>query len=780
MPLNVRNIDIRGLISYTEGAAPAPSVPVASFTATPTSGTATLTVSFTDTSTNSPTSWLWDFKNDGTATSTQQNSSYEYTQAGTYSVKLSATNSAGTGVTTSTNLITVSSPVVIPNQYTTLQLPGTGTNNANNNTFLDSSSNNFTITRVGNTTQGTFTPYSDAPGYWSNYFDGTGDYLSVASNAAFSFGTGDFTVEGWFYLTSNTGAYRTILNIPHSGGIVMVRFGDSTSYNSCFQVATVASAASNVYSINQSQASLLNQWVHFAFTRSSSTCRVFINGVQQNLGTGTNPASFPNSSFSDSTNITNNGTVGIGDAVGVNIPWQGYLSNIRIVKDTAVYTSNFTPSTTPLTAVSGTSLLTSNNNRFMDSSSNNFTVTRVGDTRVQSFGPFTPARAYSTSVVGGSMYVDGTGDYLTVPNSADLNLGSSNFTIECWFYPTATPSASGHTLFAKRASTAAFTQIQLLFVSNLTPQLYASTNGSSWGISNPTASVSCQLNSWNHIAVTRSGDTYRLFINGQVSATATLSGSLMSNAEAFSIAAGASNGGSPINASYISNFRIVKGTAVYTAAFTPPTAPLTAVSDTSLLLSGTNAAIYDASMSTIVETAGGAKISTTISASGSMYFDGTGDYLVSPSSTNFGFGTGDFTMECWLYLNSTAEQTVMSCLTNASSVAPHFYISPGGTIVYYTASANRITGSTLVTSTWYHLALSRSGSSTKMFINGTQVGSTYTDTNNYGSTAPLGIGTYWSGGSPVGSSTLNGYLNDVRITKGTAVYTANFTPPTRS
>ncbi len=81
-------------------------------------------------------------------------------------------------------------------------------------------------------------------------------------------------------------------------------------------------------------------------------------------------------------------------------------------------------------------------------------------------------------------------------------------------------------------------------------------------------------------------------------------------------------------------------------------------------------------------------------------------------------------------------------------------------------------------STWYHIAVCRASGSTKMFINGTQTGSTYTDANNYGTSAPLGIGTYWSAGSPVTTLTLNGYIDDLRITKGYARYTSNFTPPT--
>ena len=92
-----------------------------------------------------------------------------------------------------------SSPVPVDPyfEYVTLLLPGNGTNGAQNNTFLDSSTNNFTITRNGNTTQGTFSPYGSN---WSNYFDGTGDYLASASIGAIS---GDFTIECWAFISGS-------------------------------------------------------------------------------------------------------------------------------------------------------------------------------------------------------------------------------------------------------------------------------------------------------------------------------------------------------------------------------------------------------------------------------------------------------------------------------------------------------------------------------------------------------------------------------------------------
>ncbi len=93
----------------TVSAAPPPA-PVANFSASATSGTAPLTVNFTDTSTNSPTSWAWDFTNDGSTDSTSQNPTHVYSAAGTYTVKLTATNAGGSDVETKTAYITVSAP----------------------------------------------------------------------------------------------------------------------------------------------------------------------------------------------------------------------------------------------------------------------------------------------------------------------------------------------------------------------------------------------------------------------------------------------------------------------------------------------------------------------------------------------------------------------------------------------------------------------------------------------------------------------------------------------
>lgn len=177
---------------------------------------------------------------------------------------------------------------------------------------------------------------------------------------------------------------------------------------------------------------------------------------------------------------------------------------------------------------------------------------------------------------------------------------------------------------------------------------------------------------------------------------------------------------------------------------------------------------------------GNAKLSTSTKKYGtaSIAFDGSGDYIQNAAATsNFTFGTGvDFTIEFWVFLNSTGNQSFYDSRPTGSSL-----LSPGifyeGGVNFYDGTAYRITGGTLTTSTWYHIAACRSSGNTRLFINGSQTGSTYSDSNNYscGSSRPI-MGAL---GFSTDLFNLNGYLDDVRVTRA-ARYISNFTAPTAS
>jgi hypothetical protein len=292
------------------------------------------------------------------------------------------------------------------------------------------------------------------------------------------------------------------------------------------------------------------------------------------------------------------------------------------------------------------------------------------------------------------------------------------------------------------------------------------------------------LNAWSHVVASVSAGTITFYINGQSSGTATWYGILGNNTTDFIGYHSENSGSFNYFDGYLSDVRYAKS-VIYSSNFTPPTAPLSAVATTEFLLSGTNSAIYDNAMMNNLETVGNAQISTSVKkyGTGSIAFDGAGDYLVSntASSDLYTFGTGDFTIEFWLYLNSTSTVQVFYDGRPASGegLYPTIYTNSSGTLAYYTNSNNRITGSSLSANTWYHIAVSRSGSSTKMFVNGTQTGSTYTDSANYvnPTSRPMIGADGFNSGIP-GGNPMNGYIDDLRVTKGYARYTATFTPPT--
>jgi hypothetical protein len=157
--------------------------------------------------------------------------------------------------------------------------------------------------------------------------------------------------------------------------------------------------------------------------------------------------------------------------------------------------------------------------------------------------------------------------------------------------------------------------------------------------------------------------------------------------------------------------------------------------------------------------------------SASLLLDGTGDYLSITTNPDFGYGSGNFTIEFWLRRTSVGNQVIIEQRSATALNNPMIHID-GGVIKYYAAAANRITGTTTIAiNTWYHVAVSRNSGSTKLFVNGTQEGSTYSDANNYGVTSTVIVGADY-----LYANALPGYLDDLRITKA-ALYTSNFTAP---
>ena len=153
-------------------------------------------------------------------------------------------------------------------------------------------------------------------------------------------------------------------------------------------------------------------WYSFAVVRQSGTINFFINGVQQTT---------QNAGVIGGYSFPAEGTTFIGRGWSTPEYFTGYISNVRTTNGTALYTANYTPATAPLSPISGTTILSCQSNRFIDNSSNGFTLTANGSPSVQRFSPFNPTAPYSTSVIGGSGYFDGSGANLTFASNAALH-----------------------------------------------------------------------------------------------------------------------------------------------------------------------------------------------------------------------------------------------------------------------------------------------------------------------------------------------------------------------
>jgi hypothetical protein len=669
------------------------------------------------------------------------------------------------------NLRVVKGTAVYTSNFTLPVFPlqpidGTSLLTCQDNRFNDSSINNFAVTRVGNASVQKFGPFAGTAlptPYYSAYFDGTGDYVATPISDAFTFGTTSFTIEAWVYpvarpsstvqwiygnITTATGDTQIGISITTSGTMQL------RTWNSVLTVTTSTIP--------------LNAWTHVAAAFDGTTYRLFINGISSASST---------TIFTLSTNGA--GTVGYNGSQAGNELFTGFISNLRVVKGVALYVANFTPPTQPLTNINGTSLLTCQSNRFIDNSTNNFAITVNGNSQPAVFNPFTvtylTVQSYSPSMFGGSMYFDGTGDYLSATLAANsvLTLGS-DYTIEFWVYFTSLDTA-------ERIPTNCW---------NSGSGWLFSTQTNAWNFKSTSAlvltysTVAPTAGQWYHLAATRSGsatNNVKFFINGVQVAQGTNTSILTPATSATGFVAGAGQAGT-VNqiTGYISDIRIINGTAFYTGNFAPPEAPLTPLASTALLLNGTSAGVYDSSMMNNSETTGNVKISTAISKFGgsSMSFDGTGDWIqVSGTNPSLAFGTGAFTVEFWFYslAASGTQQLFDTRPAGTVSTAGYMALTYTGNLNYSTADITAISGGAVSANAWHHVALTRSSTSTRLFVDGVQVGSTYTDSQNYliGLNRPI-MGA--DGNSP--SASLNGYMQDIRITSGIARYTANFTAPT--
>ncbi len=623
-------------------------------------------------------------------------------------------------------------PSTVPltnDQYTSLltfQTAGVPSNSQ----FFDSSPVANIMAVTGTPVQSGFSPYTSAA--WGGEFNGSTDYLEFASNAAFGYGTGDYTVEGWFNSRADWATMSATLVSGDSTGGLAIYVAAGT-----LRIAPQNSSSTSLGSVTSLA---MNTWYHIAVTRKSGSTRAYVNGLPLAAAV---------------TDNTSYGTTLYRVGGGTDGRFNGWISNVRAVKGTAIYdpaVASFTAPTSPLAVVANTSLLTLTASTFNDRSANNFTATAVGTPAVTTKTPFNLS-------VAGSTYFDGSS---AIAGTASGALGTGDFTVECWLYPT----VAGLMYPVSNILNSGGGDAQWNFNLNSSSQ----PRFSGWFTDFVTGSTAVTTNAWNHLAAVRRLGTLTLYLNG-VSVGSVSNSTNFSSTNPIYIGRSAAPSG-PVTG-YISDTRVVAGEALYTAAFTPPNAPLQPTAKTKMLLSAsTTTSIVDITKTSTVQLFGSALLSSATKkyASAVLSFSGS-KYARFTTPSSMALGSGNFTLEFWFNPTTNGSYLIDFSINSTNGTAPQIYFNGSG-YSWWVNTGDRIVSSVPATGVWHHLAVCRSSGTTRMFLNGVQTGSNYTDGTNYT------VNTYGYLGRPAaGGGSFNGFIEGVRITPGVARYTGTFTPP---
>ena len=624
--------------------------------------------------------------------------------------------------------------------------------------ITDASSNNHTITAGGNVAAHTSKPfvnYFNVPDSTltattntkllaftekngtgitdgSTRFDGTNDNLQVSSTNIIN-SLANFTVEAWaFFDVDSPSDEQNLVEFNTGTRIIFGRRKTTSGLNAIY---IYSSATSDLFTNNAAHDIIYNRWVHLAWVKEGQNLRMYIDGKNvagNNNNSATNMAATPSASL-----------ITIGMNSDGNERMDGYISNLRI-SSTARYSADFARPTAAFTSDSNTILLTCQNSTgtITDASSNGYSISANNGAAANAYGvPKLPADISTVANVltpygdtkwdyvtpfsagaGGSIYFDGSGDYLSILNSYDV--GTSDWTIEFWIYLDRISDFNGVCQFGKNTAALAimtYTDGKIKLLENDQSVVLSS-------------NTSLSPNQWYHIAFTNidSSNTQKLYINGIPESNTGSKSTAYNFGEKTSIIGGRWFSGAfqrPFKG-YISNFRLVAGSFPYTITSAP--------------------------------------------AGGSTFFDGSGDHILVPStgtSNDLVLGTNDFTIEFWVKWPSNFQGVVVD-FRSGHALSPMLNISSGGNLRLYANDGYRITCDAITTGGWHHYALVRSSGSTKIYLDGVADNETYSDSNNY-----TGNKVYIGKHQSNNANDMDGYISNLRIVIGTAVYTSNFTVP---
>jgi hypothetical protein len=644
---------------------------------------------------------------------------------------------------------------------------------------------------------------SSAYGGSSAYFDGTNDNLYLGSDPllATGYGTGDFTIEGWFNAL-DVGSRYVILSGSYNNG-----YGNHLFYRASGIWYYYSSSSSNTWNIANARpfgTVANNTWVHLAVERYNGTSYLYLDGTLVDT-------------FANAGNYTGSRPLYVSTYNGSSSAHYGYIQDFRMYNIAKYQGSSFTPSSSWISVSA-------------DANSTNVAI-------AASFQGTNGSTSISYEAVGsrGLAYFDATNSITGTATTA-FYVGRDDYTIEFFYYKNESTGNSIQFYFDFRDDNDTRMRPMLYcsenyagtttFYLNGAARIYGPNMGGSSYTSSPANNFNVDprydetgrsnLNKWIHIAISRKDNITRYYFDGHLAGIYSDVGSY----DSTKLVIGAYRNGTSygIDNTWIQDFQFYKGYAKYYPSGENPWKEL--VHSSSIGRNYWNSSTYmnkvflkkkvDGENKYVFNVGNKIGIATdsffdrlnddsalitdyfsnvnvvgvaTTSAygSGSIYFQGTNAAtnllpgLYTPTINETAFGYNDFSIELWVnFINVTGTQGIWDCRPyNIQGLFPTLY-TVNGVLYYYQNSANRITGSTLSANQWYHIAVSRTKGVTKLFVDGTQVGSDYIDTD----LNRLRSGGFHLGNSLTGSNNFYGYMNGLRVYNGyNGGYGSNFTPP---
>lgn len=639
---------------------------------------------------------------------------------------------------------------------TTLLIHSNTTNGST--TYTDSSFSNHVLTANGSAQHSTAQSKFGSSAMSFNGVNGT--YVSAPDHADWDLGSA-WTIDGWIYPNSiHSTKYAKFLStrVGASGSGWEIFFTNSTGV---FGMQDFNAGGAGY--IESGASFSTSTWQHFAITYDGTNIRFFIDGTLQHTAAA-------------SATFASAGVLTIGDSDDYDEPLDGYLDEIRFVKGTAVWTTNFTPPTSAYTDPSPTELYTLLIHSDTVNGASGFVDSSLGANAVIANGNAQHSTAAS-KFGSSSILFDGTDDYLSMPISSAFNFNANPFTIDCWFNLNST--ANNQAIFAGNSDF----RFGIIYSYGGTSKLgmWLSSNGSTWNVANATAGTNTtwSTGTWYHLALTWDGSTYRVFLNGTLDMSVSSATGLYSSSGMYIGTWG--NGLNDFNG-YIDEFRVVNGTAVWTSNFTPPT-----VSYTDPDLSGNyqllihsdttngDTSIIDSAASHTITAVNGAAHSTTTSEFGATSIEiikASSQEFHTATSADFNLGAGLYTFDFWINWKTVGANERVFVSESASG---HYGVYLNGSLKLELGhfGSGAVTGTTtMTTGAWHHIAVTYDGSKTRLFFDGSEEIST---SGNY---FPNANALIRFGYSSTYGGYGNWYMDEIRYIKGNCIWASDFTPPT--